>query len=109
MSWRPPVSTRTYILFAYTTLLTGRLAITGDLGHHRAHLLVTGCHQERRRPAVRLGADDREAGFGMRELLDAVRRDGAAGVQVRVDERRQRRRPFDGRVDWKSTRLNSSP
>src|SRR3546814_8268721 len=48
---------------------------------------------------MRLGAHDGEAGFGMRELLDAVRRDGAAGVEIRVDERCQHRRRFDGRIE----------
>ena len=35
----------------------------------------------------------------MGEFLDAMWRDGAAGMEVRVDQRRQRRRRLDGRIE----------
>ena len=79
--------------------LAGGRVVAGDLGHHRAHLLVAGRHEEGRRAAIGLRADDVEAGFGMRELGRSVRRHRAAGMQVGIDQRRQRRRRLDRRVE----------
>ena len=79
--------------------LPRRRMVAGDLGDDRAHLLVARRHQEGRRPSVGLRADDEEARLRMRELGRAVRRHGAAGVQVRVDQRRQRRRRLDRRIE----------
>ena len=77
------------------------------LGDDRAHLLVAGSHQEGRRAAIGFAADDGEIGFGLRELGDAVRRHGAAGMEIRIDQRRQRRRRLDRRIDsTRSSRRN---
>ena len=75
------------------------LMIAGDLGDDGANLLVAGHHQEGRRAAIGLRADDHEAGFGLRELGNAMRRNGAAGMEVGIDQRRQLRRRLDGRVE----------
>ena len=39
-------------------------------------------------------------GFGMSEFLDAMRRYGPAGVEIRIDQRRQLRRRFDGGIEF---------
>ena len=67
------------------------LPVAGERGDDRADLLVAGEQQERRRAAVALHADHVDALVGVRELVDAVRRHRAAGVQVRVDQRSERR------------------
>ena len=67
----------------------GRCGVAGEPRGHRADLLVAGGEQEGRRAPVRLHADDEEALLGVGELAEAVRLDGAAGVHVRVDERRE--------------------
>ena len=66
-----------------------RFMIAGDVGNDRAHLLVAGRHQKRRRASIGFRADDDEAWFGMGEFGDAMRRHGAAGVEIRIDQRRQ--------------------
>ena len=50
------------------------LPVAGERGDDRADLLVAGAQQERRRAAVALHADHVDAGVGVRELVDAVRR-----------------------------------
>ncbi len=69
--------------------VAGRLPVAGQRGDDRPGLLVAGGEQEGRRAAVRLGADRVVPGLGVAELVHAVRRDRAAGVLVRVDQRGQ--------------------
>ena len=76
-----------------------RLQIAGEGGHDRAHLLVPGEHEKRRRPAVALHPDHEEVRLGLAQLLDAVRRHRAAAVHVRVDERRERPRALHRGVE----------
>jgi hypothetical protein len=57
--------------------------------HHRAHLLVTGGHQEVRGAAITLGADTVIPGLGVRQFAVAMRAHRAAAMLVRVDQRRQ--------------------
>ena len=73
--------------------------VAGDGRHDRADLLVAGQHQEGRRPPVALDADGVEARLGMGELAVAVRRHRSAGVQVRVDQRPERLRALQPRVE----------
>ena len=61
--------------------------IAGQLGHDRAHLLIAGEHEERRRPPVTLHPDHEEVRLGLAQLLGAVRRHRAAAVHVGIDER----------------------
>ena len=82
--------------------LAGRGVVACDLGDDGAHLLVAGGHQEGRRAPVGLGADDEEAWLGMGQFLDAMRRHGAAGVDIRVDQRRKRGRRLDGGIEAKA-------
>ena len=79
--------------------LASRRMVAGEFGHDRAHLLIAGRHQEGRRATIGFRADDGEAGFGVREFGDAVRRHGAAGMEVRIDERRESRRCLDCRIE----------
>ena len=79
--------------------VTSCRVVARQFGDHRADLLVSGCHQEGRRAAVGFGADNDETGLGMREFGDAVRRDGAAGMEIRIDQRRKLRRRLDGGVE----------
>jgi hypothetical protein len=67
--------------------IAGRLPVAGEGDDDRAGLLVAGGQQERRRLPVGPDPDRVLAGFGVGEFVDAVRRDGAAGVQVGVDQR----------------------
>ena len=77
----------------------GRLHVAGDRRRDRAHLLVAGQQQEGRRPPVALDADRVEAGLGMGQLAMAVRRHGAAGMLVRVDQRPERLGAFQPRIE----------
>ena len=69
----------------------GRFLVAGDVGHDRAHLLVAGHHQKRRRAAIGLHAGEVEAGLGLRQLARAMRTHRAAAVQIGIDQRRQDR------------------
>ena len=76
-----------------------RLPVAGQRGDDRADLLVAGAQQEGRRAAVALHADHVDAGVGVRELVDAVRRHatrrsagwGRSAVRARGRPRRGRR------------------
>ena len=75
------------------------LPVAGQRRDDRADLLVAGAQQEGRRAPVALHADNVDAGVGVRELVDAVRRHRPARVQVGVDQRRQRARRLDAIVE----------
>ena len=77
----------------------GRFLVAGDVGNDRAHLLIAGHHQERRRAAVGLHAGEVEAGLGLRQLARAMRTHRAAAVQIGIDQRRQDGRAFERRVE----------
>ncbi len=72
--------------------------VTSQGGDDRAGLLVAGGQQEGRGTAVGLRADGVVARFGVREFVDAVRRDGAAGVLVGIDQRGERAGRTEDRV-----------
>ena len=72
--------------------------VPGEFGDDAADLLVAGQRQERRRPAVGLHPHQIEPWLGMGQLGDSVRRDGAAGVHVRVDLWGQPHRRLQDRV-----------
>ena len=75
------------------------LPVAGQSGDDRADLLVAGAQQERRCAAVALHAHDVDARIRVRELIDSVRRDRAARVQVGVDQRSKRARRLDAVVE----------
>ena len=79
--------------------LAGGLPVAVEGGDDGADLLVAGAQQEGRRAAVALHADDVDALVGVGELVDAVRRHRAAGVQVGVDQRSERARRLDAVVE----------
>src|SRR6185436_523365 len=60
---------------------------------------VTRREQKRRRAAVALHADDEEILFRVRELPRAVRADRAAAVLVGIDQRSERSRAFEPRIE----------
>ena len=80
----------------------GGLVVTGEGGGDGADLLVAGQGQERRGAAVGLHPDDVDALLVVGELGGAVRVDGAAGVDVGVDERGQRDRGLEAVVEAQS-------
>src|SRR5690606_19085577 len=67
----------------------GSLAVACKSGDDGAGLLVSRQHQESRCATVALDANRVESGLGVGQLPMAVRRHGAAGMQIRVDERPQ--------------------
>lgn len=69
----------------------GRSGVTREGSGDRTDLLVPGRQQERRSSSVGLHPDDVEVLVRVRQQLLAVRRDGSAGVQVGIDQRRQPR------------------
>ena len=76
-----------------------RRKVSGDGRHDRADLLVAGQHQEGRRAAIALDPDRVEARLRMGEFAVAVRRHRSAGVQVRVDQRAERLRALQPRIE----------
>ena len=68
--------------------------VARDRRRDRAHLLIAGQQQKSRRAAVALDADRVEAGLRVRKLAMAMRRHGAAGVFVGINERTQRADAF---------------
>src|SRR4051812_22112797 len=67
--------------------------------HHRAHLLIAGHHQEGRRAAIALDADREVIRFGMRQLLEAMRRHRSARMQVWIDHRAERARALEPGIE----------
>ena len=78
---------------------SGSLAVAGDVGGDRTHLFVSRQHQEGWRAAVGFHAGEIEARLVLRQFPRAVRPHGAAAMFVRIDQRRQRDRALDGRVE----------
>src|SRR5581483_3282940 len=78
---------------------TGAGFVTGQGADDGADLFVAGAQQERGGAAVAFHADDEEMGLGVLELLRAVGRDGAAAVDVGIDQRREGARAFDDGVE----------
>ena len=72
--------------------------VAREFGNHRADLLIAGRQQEGRRATIGFRADYDEAAFRLREFGDAVRRDGAAGMQIGIDQRRELRRRLHRRI-----------
>ena len=72
--------------------------VPGERRGDGADLLVAGHGQERRGPAVALHPDQEHPRLGLGQLGGAVRVDRAAGVHVRVDQRGQRARGLQHRV-----------
>ena len=75
------------------------LLVAGEVGGDRADLLVAGGQKEGRRTAVALHANQEQARLGLGELGGAVRAHGPARVLVGVDQRRQRPRALQRRVE----------
>ena len=72
--------------------------VAGQGGGDAADLLVPGHRQERRGAAVALHPDQEHIRLRMGQFGDPVRVDGAAGVHVRVDQRRQLDRGLQHRI-----------
>jgi len=77
----------------------GGLAVPCDRGDHGADLLVTGGQQERRSAPAALGTGDVETLLRVCQLALAVRRDGAAAVEVGIDHGCELHRRLGGRVE----------
>ena len=77
----------------------GGLVVSGQRGGDGADLLVAGHGQEGGGAAVALHADEVDAVLVVAEHVGAVRVDGAAGVDVGVDERRQLDRRLEPGVE----------
>jgi hypothetical protein len=77
----------------------GAGAVAGQGGHHRADLLVAGGQQEGGGAAVALHPHHHVAGFGVGELGDAVGGHAAAAVDVGVDQRAERGRALQRRLE----------
>ena len=72
-----------------------RLHVARDRSRDRPDLLIARHQQEGRRPPIALDTHCVEAGLGVRELAVAMRRHGAAGVDVRIDQRTKRPRALE--------------
>ena len=73
--------------------------IARDCRGDGANLLIAGEEQEGRRAPIALDAHRIEAGLGMGELAVAVRRHGAAGMLVRIDQGTQRLGAFEPGIE----------
>ena len=82
--------------------LARRVQVAGEPGADGSHLLVPGRQEEGRRSPVALHPGDEEVLFRVLELEESVRLDGAAGVHVGVDERREQPRCFHDFVERES-------
>jgi len=72
--------------------------VAGDRCGDGAYLLIPNEQQERWRATVALHSDGIEIWLGMTQFLGAVRGHRPTRVHVRIDQRRERPRRLDGRI-----------